>query len=125
MQVGELGDARVARRRMQAGDVRVGGQGPGQRVLAAARAEEEDSHGREPTCGRARARGGPGGPRAVRGLGETSPYPGALMPGSSWRRCRTVRYRSGERAQLQGLVAAGAGADRRTGAPIMSSSALT
>ena len=37
MLVGELGDARVARRRMQVGDVRVGGQGPGQRVLAATR----------------------------------------------------------------------------------------
>jgi hypothetical protein len=37
MLVGELGDAWVARRRMQVGDVRVGGQSPGQRMLAAAR----------------------------------------------------------------------------------------
>ena len=67
--VGELGDARVAWRRMQVGDVRVGGQGPGQRVLAAARTEEKDSHGREPTCGHTRARGGIA---LARALGETA-----------------------------------------------------
>ena len=60
MLVGEPGDARVARRRMQVGDVRVGGQRPGQRVLAAARTEEKDSHGREPTRGHIRACGGTG-----------------------------------------------------------------
>ena len=90
MLVGQPGHARVAGRRMKVGDVRVGRQRPGQRVLAAARAEEKDSHGREPTRGRVPACGGTG--RTAGWVGHwgrlqawmwTWPHPGTLTPGTS------------------------------------------
>ncbi len=42
--LGQCGDARVARRRVQAGHAGIGGERPRQRVLTATGAEEEDSH---------------------------------------------------------------------------------